>query len=123
MVALATATVLDVAVASGSLAFTGPVVVRTSLRSAVVGVTTSWNVIQSALTSTVMGGLLIQKYRANTMTVPSSGVACTNYGITYHTPQKTLICRSGFTSHMIRRGRSVSGKVASLTRRDLGDVP
>ena len=120
---LATVTFSDVAVASGSLALPGPVVARASSSSAMVEVATSRTVRQSALTSTVAGRFLSRTYQANTRTYPSSGVVHVNDGTMHCTPQRTLICGSGFARQMMRRGRSISGKAARISRRNLGDIP
>ena len=88
-----------------------------------MGVATSWKVSQSALNSTVLVRFPIKISRANARTVTSSGVAHVNDGIAYCTPQRTLMCSSGFARQIRKRGRSGSGKVVSFFRHELGNVP
>ena len=95
MVTLATATVPDFAVASGSLAGPGPFVVSASSSSVIVGVSAYWTVSQSALTSTVAGRCLSRNSLENVRTVLSSRVECRNDGVTYCTPKRIQMCRSG----------------------------
>ena len=61
-------------------------------------------------------------YWAKAITSLSCGVARAKDGVTYFTPQRTHMCGSGDARKMRRRGRSVSGKVAIISSRDLGDV-
>ena len=104
VVTLATVNVSDVAVASGTHAVPGPVLDRSVSSSATVGVATLRTVIHSALTSTFMGGCPRRTSIANTRTVPSSGMARVNDEVMYCAPQRILMCDSGLSNQIRRKG-------------------
>ena len=122
MAVLQTTTVSDVAVPSGSLVTPGPVVARSVLSSTMVRSGTLRTVSQSGLTFNVAGSIPRQTSQAKANTSPSSGVALAKDGVTYCSPQRTWVWGSGDVKQMRSRGRSVRGKVAIISSRDLGVV-
>ena len=123
MVVLQTATVSEATASSLSLGVLAPISAKAESRSTMVGVRTSCTVSQSAWTSTVVGSIPRQTSLAKARTLPSSGVALAKEGVTYCTPQSTLICGKVVSTQVSRIGLSARGKVAMVSRRNLGDVP
>ena len=92
MVTLATATVSDVAVVSGSLAVPVPVLARDTSSSVMVGVAKLRIVVHPALNSTVVGRCPRRKSLANSRTVLSSDVVIVNDGVIYCAPPRGSWC-------------------------------
>ena len=60
---------------------------------------------------------------AKASNLPSSRVDLSKEGVTYCTPQSTLIYVKGMSTQVSSNGLSARGKVVMRFRRDLGDVP
>ena len=123
MVVLQTATLSYAVASSCSLGAPRSVAARASSISDTVGDVMLRTMSHSGLTSTVAGSITGWTSQAKASILPSSGVDCAKYKVTYCTPQRTWMRISGVARQMRSRGLSFRGKVEISSRRNLDDLP